>query len=59
MLHLFLMRVYVFLLIFVHFAVSQNPQINTTSGMVMGSTSDAAHTFYGVRYAQPPIGDLR
>jgi len=47
------------LLVFAHFAVSQFPRINTTVGIVIGSTSDVAHTFYGVRYAQPPIGDLR
>jgi len=48
-----------FLFVFVDFTESQNPQINTTSGMVIGNTGDVAHTFYGIRYAQPPIGDLR
>jgi len=48
-----------FLLAFSHFALSQNPQINTTSGMVIGNTGDVVHTFFGIRYAQPPIGDLR
>ena len=38
---------------------SQNPEVNTTSGVVRGITLPESHAFYGVRYAQAPIGDLR
>ena len=38
---------------------SQNPEVNTTSGMIIGVTLSESHAFYGVRYAEAPIGELR
>ena len=49
----------VFLLLARFGAAQHSPTINTTSGMVMGSMGDVAHTFYGIRFAEPPTGELR
>ena len=55
------MKPLVFLLLFIgaRSAASQNPEVNTTSGMIIGVTLPESHAFYGVRYAKPPIGELR
>ena len=37
----------------------QNPEVNTTSGMIIEVTLSKSHAFYGVRYAEAPIGELR
>ncbi|XP_039252255.2 crystal protein-like [Styela clava] len=34
-------------------------QVNTTSGFVTGVTTLKSHVFWGIPYAQPPVGDLR
>ncbi|XP_078488112.1 para-nitrobenzyl esterase-like isoform X1 [Ciona intestinalis] len=33
--------------------------VNTTSGLLIGSSTAEAHAFYAVPFAQPPIGSLR
>lgn len=40
-------------------SVVQNPTVNTTSGLVIGSTLSEAHGFFSVPYAAPPVGNLR
>eukprot|EP00040_Diaphanoeca_grandis_P030474 m.180138 g.180138 ORF g.180138 m.180138 type:complete len:676 (+) comp32008_c0_seq1:172-2199(+) len=33
--------------------------VNTTFGPIVGSVVDGVHTFQGIPFAQPPVGDLR
>ena len=39
--------------------LSQNPELDTTSGVVIGTTHSESHAFYGVRYGQAPDGEYR
>lgn len=41
------------------FAASSAPQVKTDSGVVEGKDDGAVHTFLGIPYAAPPVGDLR
>lgn len=41
-------------------AVAQNPKIKTANGVVEGTIdSTGIHSFKGIPFAQPPVGDLR
>ncbi|MGN6639263.1 MAG: carboxylesterase/lipase family protein [Mucilaginibacter sp.] len=41
-------------------AVAQNPRVKTANGVVEGTIdSTGIHSFKGIPFAQPPIGDLR
>ena len=55
------MKALIFLLLFIgaRNVASQDPEVNTTSGMIVGVTLPESHAFYGVRYAKAPIGELR
>ena len=33
--------------------------VDTTFGPIVGSVVDGVHTFQGIPFAQPPVGDLR
>jgi len=37
------------------YGFSQNPEIDTTSGVVIGKTHSKSHSFYSVRYGKPPV----
>ncbi|PSN73298.1 alpha/beta-hydrolase [Corynespora cassiicola Philippines] len=39
--------------------VSASPVVNITNGLIIGNTSNAVDSFYGIPYAEPPIGNLR
>lgn len=39
--------------------ISSNPQVNTTSGLLIGVTHPETHSFYSVPFGQAPIGELR
>nr|XP_018668662.1 cholinesterase 1-like [Ciona intestinalis] len=41
------------------FEVFAVPVVNTTSGLLNGTSTAEAHAFYAVPFAQPPIGSLR
>ena len=41
------------------FGFCQHPEVNTTSGILIGITNIDVHSFFSVRYGQAPIGDLR
>jgi carboxylesterase type B len=54
----------VLLLLFVTYSSSQNVQVNTPLGKILGSTlttrlGKTIYAFRGVRYAKPPINNLR
>jgi para-nitrobenzyl esterase len=40
-------------------AESVSPAVETTSGALLGLTKEGVHSFLGVRYAAPPVGELR
>lgn len=35
------------------------PSVNTTSGLVYGVTVQQGQIFFGIPYAEPPVGELR
>ncbi|XP_039274384.2 crystal protein-like [Styela clava] len=35
------------------------PRVQTTSGLIHGITTKHDHSFYGIPYAKPPVGELR
>ncbi|MCB1616058.1 MAG: carboxylesterase family protein [Pseudomonadales bacterium] len=37
----------------------EGPVVKTASGEVQGFIQEGVHTFYGIPYAMPPVGDLR
>ncbi|MGA7751806.1 MAG: carboxylesterase/lipase family protein [Candidatus Sulfotelmatobacter sp.] len=41
------------------YAASSDLQVKTTSGVVEGKDDGAVHSFLGIPYAAPPVGDLR
>jgi para-nitrobenzyl esterase len=41
------------------FGASSGPQVKTASGVVEGKEDGAVHSFLGIPYAAPPVGDLR
>ncbi len=41
------------------FAAPSGPQVKTGSGVVEGKEDGAIHTFLGIPYAAPPVGDRR
>jgi para-nitrobenzyl esterase len=41
------------------FGALSSPQVKTDSGMVEGKGDGPVHTFLGIPYATPPVGDLR
>ena len=58
------MRLIFFLLVLaicvsVKLVCCQHPEVNTTSGIVIGITNLDVHSFYGVRYGQAPVEELR
>ncbi|KAN0126023.1 carboxylic ester hydrolase [Russula decolorans] len=38
---------------------SQSITVNTTSGRLLGTQADGVASFKGIRFARPPVGDLR
>ena len=38
---------------------SFHPEVNTTSGLVIGTTHPLSHSFYSIPYGQAPVGELR
>jgi para-nitrobenzyl esterase len=41
------------------FGTTSGPQVKTAAGTVEGKDDGAVHTFLGIPYAAPPVGDLR
>lgn len=56
-----MLRTTFLLLLFAHAAVSANRTITvpTDYGDVLGTETDKARIFYGIPFAQPPVGELR
>jgi para-nitrobenzyl esterase len=36
-----------------------NPRVKTANGILEGSSANGIHTFFGIPYAEPPVGELR
>ena len=36
-----------------------HPEVNTSSGVVIGTSHSESHSFYSIPYGQAPVGDLR
>ncbi|KAI0278328.1 Carboxylesterase [Russula aff. rugulosa BPL654] len=55
-----MMMVFIVVLsIFIIQVWSQTITVNTTSGRLLGTQADGVASFNGIRFAHPPVGDLR